>query len=43
MPPCWIVQGYVQSYGEAAAIEWAHQHGYSDKQIQDIRKACLKP
>jgi hypothetical protein len=39
--PCWMIKQYVAAYGEAAAVEWAKSHGYSDKEIA-LAKRCLK-
>ena len=39
--PCWMVRGAVANYGEQAALQWARQHGYSEKQIEDIKRECL--
>ena len=39
-PPCLIVKPYVALYGVAATIEWAKRHGYTQAQINDIRKRC---
>ena len=37
---CFIIQGYVNLFGEQSVIDWAHRHGYTDKQIEVIRKRC---
>ena len=40
LPPCLIIKPYVALYGVDAAIEWARRHGYTQAQINDIRKRC---
>jgi hypothetical protein len=40
LPPCLIIKPYVALYGTDATIEWARRHGYTQAQINDIRKRC---
>jgi len=39
--PCLAIKTYVAIYGEHAAVQWARDHGYSDRQITEARKQCL--
>ena len=39
--PCIAIKAYVAVYGEHAAVQWARDHGYSDRQITEARKQCL--
>lgn len=38
--PCWQVRAYVGIYGEAAALAWAKEKGYSEATIRSARR-CL--
>ena len=40
LPPCLIIKPYVALYGADATIEWATRHGYTQGQINGIRKRC---
>ena len=40
LPPCLVIKPYVALYGVEATIEWAQRHGYTQGQINDIRKRC---
>ena len=38
--PCWIVKAYVATLGEAGAREKGHVHGYTDVEIDAVKRRC---
>lgn len=38
--PCWIVKAYVATLGEAGAREKGHAHGYTDVEIDAVKRRC---
>lgn len=38
--PCWIVKAYVATLGEAGAREKGHVHGYTDIEIDAVKRRC---
>lgn len=39
---CQDVKNYVDTYGEYLVTRWALSHGYSAKQINYLKRVCLK-
>jgi hypothetical protein len=40
--PCWMVRMFVDAKGLPAAIAWARANGWTEAQINEAKRTCLR-